>query len=139
MIFQIKVYFSNQSLFFKSRFNLINRSLFLISKVILSNGNLSYRIKIYILSGNLYLLSSLPLSNCPSVTKKKIHCIVKVCSVFVVEWNWQLRGIFVVIAEQKKKKKIISIGDNTLTEREVIGYYFHCGYGYKVIAYLLKT
>ena len=39
----------------------------------------------------------------PSVTKKKI--IVKVCSVFAVESNWQLRGLFVLAAEQKKKKK----------------------------------
>ena len=54
-----------------------------------------------------------------------------------MEWNWQLRGVFVLIAEQKER--ITSIGDNTLTEREVIGYYFHCDYGYKAIVDLLKT
>ena len=37
------------------------------------------------------------------------------------------------------KKEIALIGDNTLTEREVIGYYFHYGYGYKAIVHLLKT
>ena len=37
------------------------------------------------------------------------------------------------------KKRITLIGDNTLTEREVIGYYFHYGYDYKAIAQLLKT
>ena len=97
----------NQS---SSKFNLMNRSLFLISKVILSNGNLSYGIKIYLVSQNLkskFILStfrSLPFSYYSSVTKKKINCIVKVCSVFAVEWNWQLRGVFNLIAEQKNKE-----------------------------------
>ena len=31
------------------------------------------------------------------------------------------------------------IGDDTLTEWEVIGYYFHGGYGYKAIVHLWKT
>ena len=104
----------------------------------------------YLVSRNLYLKSkfilstfrSPLLSNYPSVTKKKIHCTVKICSVFVVKWNWQLSDVFVLIAEQQKKKRrrrITSIGDDTLTEREVMGYYFHCGYGYKAIVHLLKT
>ena len=38
-----------------------------------------------------------------------------------------------------KKKRIISIADDTLTEREVIGYQFHCGYGYKANVDLLKN
>ena len=37
------------------------------------------------------------------------------------------------------KQRIISVADNTLTKREVIAYYFHCGYGYKAVVYLLKT
>ena len=37
------------------------------------------------------------------------------------------------------KKRITLIGDNTFIERDVIGYYFHCGYGYKAIVHLLKT
>ena len=37
------------------------------------------------------------------------------------------------------KQRIISVADNTLTKREVIGYYFHCGYGYKAVVYLLKS
>ena len=40
---------------------------------------------------------------------------------------------------KKKKKGITLIGDNTLAEREVIAYYFHCGYDYKAIVHLLKT
>ena len=54
-----------------------------------------------------------------------------------MEWKRQFRGVFVLIAEQKER--ITSIGDNTLTEREVIGYYFHCDYVYKAIVDLLKT
>ena len=54
-----------------------------------------------------------------------------------MESNWQLRGLFVLVAEQKKR--ITLIGDNTLTEKEVMGYYFHCGYDYKAIMHLLKT
>ena len=54
-----------------------------------------------------------------------------------MKWKRQFRGVFVLIAEQKER--ITSIGDNTLTEREVIGYYFHCDYGYKAIVDLLKT
>ena len=38
-----------------------------------------------------------------------------------------------------KKKRITLIGDNTFTEREVIGNYFHCGYDYRAIVHLLKT
>ena len=38
-----------------------------------------------------------------------------------------------------KKKRISLIGDNALIEREVIGYYVHCGYSYKAIVHLLKT
>ena len=114
----------------------MNQSLFLISKFILSSGNLFYRLKVYLLSKNLYLKSkfllstfqSLQLSNYPSVTRY---------SVFAVVWNWLLRDVFVLIAE--RKKRITLIEDNTLTEREVIGYYFHCGYGYKAIVHLLKT
>ena len=83
----------------------MTRNLYLKSKFILS----TFRVKIYLVSRNLYLKSkfilstfrSLPLSNYPSVTKKKIHCIVKACSAFAAEWNWQLRGVFVSIAEQK--------------------------------------
>ena len=45
------------------------------------------------------------LSNYPSVNKKKVHCMLKVCSVFAMEWNWQLRGVFVLIVDQKKRKK----------------------------------
>ena len=39
----------------------------------------------------------------------------------------------------RARKRISLIGDSTLTEREVIGYYFHCGYDYKAIVHLLKT
>ena len=114
----------------------MNQSLFLILKFILSSGNLFYRLKVYLLSKNLYLKSkfllstfqSLQLSNYPSVTRY---------SVFAVVWNWLLRDVFVLIAE--RKKGITLIEDNALTEREVIGYYFHCGYGYKAIVHLLKT
>ena len=49
------------------------------------------------------------------------------------------QGLFVLVAEQKKKKKITLIGDNSLAEREVIGYFFYCGYDYKRIVHLLKT
>ena len=38
-----------------------------------------------------------------------------------------------------EEKKITLIGENTLTEREVISYYFHCGYDYKSIVHLLET
>ena len=55
-----------------------------------------------------------------------------------MESNWQLRDLFVLVAEQKKKR-ISLIGDNALIEREVVGYYVHCGYGYKAIVHLLKT
>ena len=37
------------------------------------------------------------------------------------------------------KKRITLTEDNILTEREVIDYYFHCGYGYKAIVHLMKT
>ena len=37
------------------------------------------------------------------------------------------------------KKMITLIGGNTLTEREVTSYYFHCGYDYKAIVHLLNT
>ena len=53
-----------------------------------------------------------------------------------MEWNWQLKSVFVFIAQQKKKR-ITSIGDNTLTEREVRGSYFHCSY--KAVVHFLKT
>ena len=67
----------------------------------------------YLVSRNLYLKSkfilstfrSPLLSNYPSVTKKKIHWTVKICSVFVVKWNWQLSDAFVLIAEQQQKKE----------------------------------
>ena len=39
----------------------------------------------------------------------------------------------------QSNERIILIGGNTLTEREVISYYFHCGYDYKAIVHLLKT
>ena len=97
----------------------MNRSLFLIQirpiiwKFVLSNQSLSY----------------------PSVTKKKI--IGKVCSVFAVESSWQLRVFLFWL--QSKKKRITLIGDNSLAEREVIGYFFYCGYDYKPIVHLLKT
>ena len=42
------------------------------------------------------------------------------------------------LRSQKKKKGISLIGDNALTEREVIGCYIHCGYSYKAIVHLLK-
>ena len=77
---------------------------------------MSYQMEIY--------LSNQSLSY-PSVTKRKI--IVKVCSIFPVELSWQLKGPFVLVVEQKKRVTLIV--DNILTEREVIGYYFHCGYG----------
>ena len=53
-----------------------------------------------------------------------------------MELHWQLKGLFVLVAKQKK---ITLIGENTLTEREVISYYFHCGYNYQAIVHLLKT
>ena len=37
------------------------------------------------------------------------------------------------------KKRITLTGDNTLTEREVIGHYFHCGFDYKASVHFLKT
>ena len=65
---------------------------------------------------------------------------VKVCSIFAVELNWQLKGLFVLISDQKKN---YIVGDNVFTERvigwKIIGNYFHCGYGYKTIVHLLKT
>ena len=47
------------------------------------------------------------------------------------------QGLFVLVAEQKKR--ITLIGDNSLAEREVIGYFFYCGYDYKPVVHLLKT
>ena len=38
----------------------------------------------------------------------------------------------------RTKKRITLTEDNILTEREVIDYYFHCGYGYKAIVHLLE-
>ena len=89
----------------------MNRSLFLTSKVIFSNGNLS--ILSYLVSRNIYLKSkfilstfrSPLLSNYSSVTKKKVHCIIKICSVSAVEWNWQLR-VFLFWLRSKKKKEL---------------------------------
>ena len=34
---------------------------------------------------------------------------------------------------------ITLIGGNTLTEREVTSYYFHCGYDYKAIVHLVNN
>ena len=86
LVYWIEVNFSNLSLFFKSKFN-FGESKFIsdiqthliIWKFVLSNQSLSY----------------------PSVTKKKI--IGKVCSVFAVESNWQLR-VFLFWLQSKKKE-----------------------------------
>ena len=63
---------------------------------------------------------------------------MKASSVFAVESNLQLRGNFVLVAEEKKER-IKLIGGNIVTEREVIGHYFHCDYDFKAIVHFLKT
>ena len=121
LIYSIEIYYFQSKFTYEIYVSLLNRSSFIFDieirliewKFVLSNQSLSY----------------------PSITKKKI--IVKVCSFFAVESNWQLRGLFVLVAEQKKR--ITLIGDNTFTEREVVGNYFHCGYDYRAIVHLLKT
>ena len=39
----------------------------------------------------------------------------------------------------RAKKRITLTGDNTLTESEVMGHYFHCGFNYKASVHFLKT
>ena len=77
LIFQAKFNFHESKFIFNIGISIIKW------KFILSNQSLSY----------------------PPVPKKKI--IVKVCFVFAVESNWQLRDLFVLVAEQKKKKNFI--------------------------------
>ena len=73
----------------------------------------------------------------PSVTKKKI--IVKGKRMFCFHCGITLvtEGSFCFGCGAKKM--ITLIGDNTLTEREVIGHYFHCGFDYEAIIHFLKT
>ena len=82
--FTYEIYVSIISLFFKSKFNVSE------SKFIFDIRLIKWK----------FVLSNQSLSS-PSVTKKKI--IVKVCSVFAVKSNRQLRGLFVLFAEQEKK------------------------------------
>ena len=68
--------------------------------------------------------------------QKENHCKSMFC--FRCEIELATEGSF-CFGCGAKKKRITLIGDNTVTEREVIAYYFHCGYDYKAIVHLLKT
>ena len=87
----------------------MNRSLFLISKYVLSNGNLFIESK-FILS-----LSYQEENYCKSMFY--FPCGIELAT----------EGPFCFGCGAKKRVTLIV--DNILTEREVIGYYFHCGYG----------
>ena len=52
------------------------------------------------------------------------HCKSMFC--FCCGIKLAIEGSFCFVCGAEKR--ITLIGDNTLTEREVIGYYFHCGY-----------
>ena len=97
----------------------MNRSLFLISKYVLSYRNLLYRIEIFLI---------------PQLPRRKSLQKYVLFSLWNCTGNWR-----VFLFWLRSKKKITLIGKNTLTEREVISYYFHCGYDYKAIVHLLKT
>ena len=114
LIYSIKVNFSNLSIFFKSKFNLMNRSLFLISK--------HHFIKWKFILQNQILQNLIP--------RKSMFCFH--CGIeLATEGSFYFGCV--------RKNKISLIGDNTLTEREVIGFWFRCGYGYEAIIHLLKT
>ena len=98
----------------------MNRSLFLISKYVLSYGNLFYQIKVYLI---------LQLPRRKSLEKYVLFSL----------WNRTGNLGSFCFGCRAKKKKITLIGDNSLAEREVIGYFFYCGYDYKPIVHLLKT
>ena len=98
LLFSIEVYLWNLSLVYWIEVNSSNLRLFFQSKFNFSESKLLFGIQICLIKWK-FVLSNQRLS-CPSVTKKKI--IVKVCSVFAVESHWQLRGLFVLVAEQKK-------------------------------------
>ena len=107
--FQFKFNFRESKLIFDIQIRLIKW------KFVLSNQSLTY----------------------PSVTKKKI--IVKGKRMFCFRCGITLvtEGSFCFGCGAKKR--ITLTGDNTLTEREVIGHYFHCGFDYKASVHFLKT
>ena len=94
----------------------MNRSLFLISKYVLSNGNLFIESK-FILS-----LSYQEENYCKIVN----YC--KLC-MFYFRCGIELATEGPICFGCGAKKRVTLIVDKILTEREVIGFYFHCGYG----------
>ena len=98
LLFSIEVYLWNLCQVYWIEVNFLNLSLFFKSKFNFNEPKFIFDIQIRLIKWE-YILSNQSLSY-PSVTKKKI--IAKVCSVFAVESNWQMRGLFVLVAEQKK-------------------------------------
>ena len=98
LLFSIEVYLWNLCQVYWIELNFLNLSLFFKSKFNFNEPKFIFDIQIRLIKWE-YILSNQSLSY-PSVTKKKI--IAKVCSVFAVESNWQMRGLFVLVAEQKK-------------------------------------
>ena len=98
---------------------MVNRSLFLISKYGLSNVNLFYRVKVYFI---------------PLLPRRK--SLWKY--VLFLPWN-RIDNWAVFLIWLWRRKITTLIGDDTLTKRELIRYYFDCGYSYKAIVHLLNT
>ena len=98
LLFSIEVYLWNLCLNYWTDVNFSNLNLFFKSKFNFSESKFIFHIQIRLFKWK-FVLSNQSLTY-PSVTKKKI--IIKVCSVFVVESNWQLSGLFVLVAQHNK-------------------------------------